>query len=962
MKNPFRFLFNGILISFLLLTSTNLFAQIKVNGKVTDENREPLYGATVVATRHSQGTTTDSSGNFMLVIDGNEPVNLVISYLGFADEQIEVDKSISNLEVILRPAEHQLGDVVVTSYSKQKESWLGAAGTVEYMDQRAIQQASAPDFYDDIATLKGVQTYNSSLNFSSYNFRGFGAIANERFVQLVDGMDNSAPLLNFPTGNIVGLSGLDVHNVELVPGAASALYGPNAFNGILIMNSKNPFDYQGLSVESKTGFTSSDAGGSDPYYQITARYAKAFNDRFAFKLNASWLKGTDWRANDYNTGRRTLANQNPSGFGAPDFDGLNTYGDETQIIVPMAAVSVPISESLAPILVAQGYFPNNETAKAALQAIIPTMPTLDIRRTGFQEEELLEDMEVKSIKLDGALHYRLNDNLEASYSYRFGIGSTVYQGGERYVLRDFNQQFHKLELISPDFYARTYITATDAGDSYNLSALGAFANERFSPSSTQWVPNYAGNYVGALLPFYLTGMNPTEEDIANANLAGRQAADATIPQPGSSEFNSVVDQVRKDLFQRNPPGAGFVDDSRLYHAEFGYNFPSLQNFFDFQVGGNYRQYNLFSDGTVFNEDPEGSGKNDRVKINEYGFYGQLVKKLIDDRLKLSGSVRYDKNENFAGQFSPRIAAVYSAGKNGNHNFRASFQTGFRNPSTQQQFIFFPTGVGILLGSTQANAERYGIHNGGAYTNASYNAFLGSILQGMPDANLLEEIDISYVKPEQVQVYELGYKAILDRKVVIDANAYFNTYEDFISQRTVRAKTGTSHQGMPLPGVQDMLGGTASSATAFRPYVNASESITSFGLGLGLSYKFFKEYTAYGHYNYSTFQVDNPGPGFESGFNMPENKFLIGIRNPSVINNLGFDLSYRWQDEFLWENSFAHDVLPAYGVLNAQINYTEKLLNITIKLGGTNILGSDYRTNAGGPFVGSMYYISLAFNI
>ena len=151
------------------------------------------------------------------------------------------------------------------------------------------------------------------------------------------------------------------------------------------------------------------------------------------------------------------------------------------------------------------------------------------------------------------------------------------------------------------------------------------------------------------------------------------------------------------------------------------------------------------------------------------------------------------------------------------------------------------------------------------------------------------------------------------------------------------------------------------ATAFRLYVNAPEKITSLGFGLGLSYKFYKEFTGYGHYNYSTFSVEDPGPGFESGFNMPENKFLLGISNRKLIDNFGFDVSYRWQSDFLWENAFAHGVVPAYGVFNGQVNYTFKSLHTMLKVGGTNILGKDYRTNIGGPHVGSMYYISLTFD-
>jgi outer membrane receptor protein involved in Fe transport len=939
-------------------------AQTKVSGTITDkESKEPLIGASIQVKGKVTGTVSDLDGKFEISTDAALPFTLVVSYTGYASQEVAVAAAQSNLKVELE-VQSILASEVIISASRVEERILESPVTVEKMDAIAIRQTAAPDFYDGISNLKGVQTTQGSMTLTSINTRGFAAVANERFVQLIDWMDNAAPLLNFPTGNIVGISELDVSSVELVPGAASALYGPNAFNGVLLMNSKSPFDFQGLSVQTKVGITTSDAGGSDPYTLLSARYAKSFG-KFAFKVNASYQDATDWRANDYNSGRQTAGVPNPAAKGQPNFDGLNTYGDETQILVPMSVVTPSLAQALAPRF-AQALGIPAAQAQALLAANIPKLPTLDIRRTGLKEEDLLDNNDAKSIKLDGALHYRINDNLEASYSYRWGSGATVYQGGERYALRNFSQQFHKLELKNPNFWLRGYMSATDDGDSYNLSALGAFVNERISGSSARWVPNYAGNYAAALLPIVLQGGTPNAAQIAAAHQAGRAAADQGAPQPGTQAFNNVVDSVRTALFQRNPPGAGFFDNSKMYHAEFGYNFRELipANVADVLVGGNYRQYDLFSDGTIFNENPDGEGPNERIKINEFGGFVQVSKQLLDKHLKLTGSLRYDKNENFDGQVSPRVAAVYTAGANREHNFRASFQTGFRNPGTQGQFIYFPSGAGTLLGGTEANAARYGIHNGNAYTNQSYNAFVASALAGRPNPGLLQKVSLDYVQPEQLQVFEFGYKGLIASKLLIDFNVYFNTYNNFLGGETVRPINNTSHQGRPIYGVNAFLAGqipAGVSVGSFRPTVNSPEEVTSNGLGLGLTYQMSKGYTVYGHYTYSTFDVVNPRPDYEAGFNMPENKFLVGFSNRKAFGDLGFDLNYRWQEEFFWENSFAHGTIPAFGVFNLQFSYPVKSVKTVIKAGGTNAFGKDYRTNAGGPFVGQMYYISLTFD-
>jgi len=907
----------GLALAMLLVASTT-FAQTEISGIVKDsETGEAMPGVNIVVKGSIAGTITNSKGEFSLKVSQSPPVTLTFSFIGYKNQEIEItEANTSNLNITLEAAANQLTEIVVTS-GRQPENFMRAASTIELVDRIKIQQSATPDFYDVLANEKGVQVNSGSLNFTSVNTRGFASIANVRFVQLVDGMDTSAPLLNFPTGNIVGISELDAESMELVPGASSALYGPNAFNGILIMKSKSPFDYQGLSAQFKGGVTKSDARGTNPLYNFGFRYAKAFNNKLAFKVNFSLLQATDWLGNDYRTDRARP--ESPTDLSSsPNFDGLNLYGDETPIPVPIGG----------------------------------TFGTLDLRRTGFKEEDILDNDEATSMKYDAALHYRITDNLEASYNYRFGGGSSVYQGTEKYALRDFTQQFHKIELKSKNFFVRAYMTETKDGDSWNMSAQGGFANEYYSPTATKWAPEYAQTYVLALQG-YIQGVPAGDQAAAHA--AARAYADRDRPAVGTKEYDDLMKAVRKNLFQRTPPGSSFVDNSKLYHAEFNYNFAKIQ-FAEIMVGGNFRKYSLFSDGTVFNEDPEGDGKFERVEINEYGFYTQIAKQ-IGESLKLSGSLRYDKNENFDGRVTPRISAVYSFLET--HNIRASFQTGFRNPDTQAQFIYFPSTGGTLLGSTKANAERYGVHNGGAWTQTSYNAYrasggsldpvTGATIGG--DPSLLTTADVKYVKPERLKSVEIGYKGVLSNTLLIDLNAYYTIYNGFIGGDIVAVKAGTEHQGVAV-----------NAGSLYSPYVNKEDEVNSTGVGLGLSYKLPKGYTIDGNYSYATFDTDSEkGSSFRSGFNTPENKFSVGLSNRKVFKNVGFNLNYRWQEGYLWESSYGTWNVPEFGVMDAQVSYLISSIKTIAKIGGSNILGGDYRTNLGAPFVGQQFYISLTFD-
>jgi iron complex outermembrane receptor protein len=893
------------------LCAGSVLAQTTVSGTVKDSGSgETVAGVNIVVKGSIAGTISDTKGSFNLKVNQAPPFILTFSFIGYKTQEVEIKDAATTLDISIEE-QSLLGQEVVVSASRVEESILKSPVTIEKMDILSIRQAATPDFFDALANVKGVQASSGSLNFTAINTRGFATIANTRFVQWVDGMDTQAPLLNFPTGSIMGVGELDAESVELIPGAASALYGPNAFNGIMIMKSKSPFEYQGLSAQVKQGIVNSTAGGSHPLGQYSVRYAKAFNNKFAFKVNFSYMKTTDWLGNDYktdrtNTGSTTNLSSNPN------FDGLNLYGDEA--IIPTGVPSIGI-----------------------------------IARTGFREEDILaafnDNREAKTIKGDAALHYRITDKIEAIYNYRYGGGNSIYQGQEKYALRDFNQQFHKLEIKGDNFFVRAYQSATDAGKSYNLGALGIYANETYSPTATKWASDYVLTMQG-YVPGYAAG----------SHAEARRFADRNRPQPGTQAFIDLMNQVRGQKFQGSPAGASFTDNSKLYHAEFNYKFFNQIKWAEIQVGGNFRQYNLFSNGTIFNEAPDDGLNFKRIRINEGGVYTQIAKSIAE-KVKITGSLRFDKNQNFDGQFTPRVSAVYELSKES--NIRASFQTGFRNPDTQAQFIYFPSTGGNLLGGTRANAERYGIMEGGAYTNASYTKFragggtldpVTGAVKPAGDGSSLETATLAYVKPEQLNAYELGYKGLIASKLLVDLNGYYTTYTNFIGQQSVVNKVGTTHQGKAI-----------AAGSLWAPYTNLTQEVKTYGVGLGLSYSLPQNFVVNGNWNWAGFEAPGSSVDFQSNFNTPKNKINVGLSNRKIVDNLGFNVNYRWQTAFEWQSSFGVWQVPQFGVVDAQLNYKVSSIRSMIKIGGTNIGGGDYRTNIGSPFVGQQYYISITFD-
>jgi len=942
----------------LLCFAKILLAQTTIEGTVTDPAREPLIGANVVLKGTTSGTVTDLDGRFTLVISEKPPFTLVVSYVGFRSKEIQITGSQAGLQVVLDD-ESSILDEVVVSASRVEEKILESPVTIEKLDLQTIKSSASPDFFDQMTKLKGVTSASGSMNFNAINTRGFGGVSNVRFVQLVDGVDNSAPLLNFPVGNLIGLTESDIRSVELLPGAASALYGPNAFNGIMLMSSKNPWDYQGLNISAKVGVTNATNDVAHPLYSVDMRYAKAW-DKFGIKVTGGYFGATDWLANDYKTDVKTGEYYNKA-VKPSNFDGVNTYGDEAQIFVPF----VPeVIDALKNSELAQGLADNLfggdlERAKKFLDNRMVDLAPVDIRRTGITEEELLDNRNATSLKAGASLYYRPLKDININYSFRFGSGNSVYQGDERYALRNFIVYVNKLEATGKDFMARAYVTQTKAGDSYNMTALGAYVNEELAASEASWVPTYLGNYMGVLMAASYIKQRPVSKLGPNifreAHKAGREEADALL----AADRQAAIETVRNRLFQQG--GAHFIDDSRLWHAEATYDFTRLfKDKFGIQIGGNYRLYDLFTDGTVFNEDPEGTGVNERIRIGEYGAFLQATKKLFEDKWRLSASLRYDKNENFKGQFSPRVASVITLGAQRQHNIRASFQTGFRNPDTQAQFLYFPA-TSILLGGARANAERYGIYEGGAYSLESYEAYQASVLAGNPDTSLLKVFYMDYISPEKLSSVEVGYKSVI-KGLYIDWNAYFNWYRDFIGNSHVVNIEQTYHKGQALPGVNQVLSGEASSATIFRPSHNIKSKVTSWGTAVALSYKLKKGYILKGNYNYMDFKAANSADSKAVEFNSPSHIFNIGAAHPNVLNsNAGFDISYRWQSGYYWSSSFGSGDIEAYGTLDAAFTYNVKKWSTLFKLGGTNLVGPSYRTIIGGPYVGRMIFAGLTYD-
>jgi len=917
------------LVTFLLanILSIAAFAQnVTITGNVRNSNTKEGSGAVSITVKGAQtGTFTDDKGNFRITVK-SLPVTLLVSSVGYELQEVSVSNA-GFVQVEFIPS-NALGQEVVVAASRVPQKIMESPVSIERVSAANIRNSPVSNFYDVVTTLKGVDVTTSSLTFKTPTTRGFNSSGNTRFNQLVDGMDNLAPGLNFSVGAIIGLSELDVDNIELLSGASSALYGPGGMNGTLLMTSKNPFKYQGLSFLVKEGIMhvgSKRQRDPSPYHNWNLRWGKKVSEKFAFKINAELIQAKDWIGMDNRNYSRTgttggvIAGNRKTD---PNYDGVNVYGDETT--VDMRAFFTQIGASL----------PGAANFIAANNLLATPQ---NVSRTGYTEKELVNPNTV-NFKLAGSVHYKITPNTEAILAAYWGTGNTIYTGSDRYSLKDFKMGQYKFELNNPNWSFRAYTTQENAGESYNLTATTRLFNESWkrsvttdaagnpTPQPTDWYIQYTYNY----LSNRMSGMTAYD-----AHQAARGIADVGRPASSSDAFKSSYDAIRKKPISKN--GGLLLDKSDLYAVEGNYNLtPFTKDFADIMVGANFKRFVLNSQGTLF-ADSAGT-----IGINEYGAYVQASRRLMD-RLSLTVSGRYDKNQNFKGRFTPRVTALIKIKEN--NNVRLSFQTAYRFPSNQQQWINLQVGSTKLIGSNPSFATSYGFPGNPLYTFKT--------VQGTSNINSFKSFTPPEVKPESVSSFEVGYKGLMmNNNLLIDLYGYYGQYKDFLSRvNTIQTTTGIAADTS-----------NPSKRRNISVPINTPDKVKTYGFGISLDYRLPYNFTV-GANLASDVLKDVPAE-FSAYFNAPKYKANLNFGNSGFGRDkrMGFNVAYRWQEGFYYQADFANGNLPDVHTLDAQISWKMPSTKSIFKLGATNLLNQYYYNAIGNSQIGALYYVSYGFNV
>lgn len=936
------------------MVSAPVWAQINLGGLVVDERGQPLAGVTIVIRGTNTGTVTQADGRFLLPTSEDLPLTISASFIGYRRQDVVAKGNNFRFLNVKMIEEAIMADEVVVSASRVPEDIQKAAVTVERLGVRQFQQSPAASPFDALQNVKGVDLLTQSLTFKSVNLRGFGANNNNRFLQLTDGMDNRSPGLGFGFGNVAGIADLDVESIELIPGASSALYGPDALQGLMLTTSKNPFTYQGLSAQAKVGVNNvgKESFGPNGYADLAIRYATQLGTRFAVKASFQRLTGTDFIADDYSdrltrartgffstdpsrggvaTGIGYVPNSNPNlNF---EYDGVNTYGDD---INAGGAFRYP-----------------RDYGNALLRNKVVT-------RTGYTELDILgNNGKVFNNRANVSLHYKVGNNVEASVGWYYGNGNFIRTAGFREYFPDYRRNQFKAELKGDNFFVRAYTTQQRA-EGWNIGQVATAINNAWKPLN-QWATEFGQAYVENKVSI---------DDARSVANRGRYA-------PGSANFNRVRDAFATTYNTDSVPGykakgLRFRDNSALWHYEGMYNLTKLvANVAEVIVGGSIRHYALNTGGTAVTRRADGS----EYTINEYGAYVQAAKEFRLNTLvtvKPTVALRYDKNQYFRGGFTPRASAVVSIGP---HNVRGSWQSAFRNPSPGQLFAVPPAGQGGEVGGSRVAAESTNLFANPAYLESDVKDFTaGRITQAQLRSRAY---DPTAFTTEKIKTWEVGYKALINNRFAIDAFYFHSRYTDFIAaQSFYQSATGQ---------ITDF---TTNAFRTLQVNFNNFNEIFVDGYGLGLEYGVGRGFTVSGNYAHqvgtvtlrdaqgniradlagvpvvkrrmSDPDVSQLGRNF---FISPENRYNLSLSNSRITDRLGAAVTYRWTDR-MWveQGTTAGDVfLPSWASVDAQVSYKVPSFKSVVKLGGTNILNKYYAQGYGLARIGGLYYVSITFD-
>ena len=261
----------------------------RIAGTVVDSARAPLAGTQVTVLGTGYGAVTDEAGRFAIrgVAPGTYELraqrigqlaqtqaNVVVR----ADEETTVDFTLGRAAI-------ELAGVVVSA-SRRAEKVTDAPATITRIEAAEIENTAGNSFAPALKQAKGLDFIQVGVTAVAVNARGFNSAFNNRMLLMEDNRIAVLPENGLPVGAFTTIPKVDLAAVEVLVGPGSALYGPDASNGVITLSTKDPRDYRGTTIEV--------GGGSRDFYDAQFRHAGVLGQRFGYKVTGEYQSANDW--------------------------------------------------------------------------------------------------------------------------------------------------------------------------------------------------------------------------------------------------------------------------------------------------------------------------------------------------------------------------------------------------------------------------------------------------------------------------------------------------------------------------------------------------------------------------------------------------------------------------------------------------------------------------------------------
>jgi outer membrane receptor protein involved in Fe transport len=416
--------------------------------------------------------------------------------------------------------------------------------------------------------------------------------------------------------------------------------------------------------------------------------------------------------------------------------------------------------------------------------------------------------------------------------------------------------------------------------------------------------------------------------------------------PGSAEFNAALAASRDNPVEIGV-GSRIQDISKILNYEVDYDFGDKFGIGNLIVGANYRSFEMSTGGTLYTD------YNAPIEYSEAGAYAQLKSNLLDDKVSMTASIRYDKqNVMEDGNFTPRIGFLVNISEN--QNFRITAQTGFRNPTNQDKFIGFLNGNYFILGNEKGSVGRF--DRMATMANNLPGRFTGEyVMNNSYHQSDDSKANLNYAKAETVSTVELGYR-FNSPGFTFDVSGYFNSYKDKIAGIFVNTPLLTNGFTTHAEALDNK------NYHRFQVDSNMDNDFTSYGLSFEATKSLTRGLTANFIYEYNDIDYTaDPVIDQNVSWNTPEHRIKAGM-NYMIGSRMTINANARYNSEYLYESSFFNTMVPENVVLDAKASIMLKELSSRLEIGGNNIGGENYIGIPGAGLIGSTYYVALKVSL